>query len=102
MTYHHLRVIAAVSCLTAGVFAAPASSGGLRIATLSTDASRVTGGDVLVEITIPPAASPSSLKVLANGRDATHAFRASSTRGVQVGLGLLRDLAIGKNIVTAD
>ena len=102
MTYDHLRVIAAVSCLGAGVFAAPASSGNLRIATLSTDASRVTGGDVLVEIAIPPAASPSSLKVMANGSDVTDAFRASSTRGAQVRLGLLSGLAIGRNIVTAD
>ena len=102
MTNDHLRVIAAVSCLGAGVFAAPASSGNLRIATLSTDASRVTGGDVLVEIAIPPAASPSSLKVMANGSDVTDAFRASSTRGAQVRLGLLSGLAIGRNIVTAD
>jgi len=70
-------------------------SAALQIKTLSTDAARVTGGDVLVQIS---ASEASGLKVIANGRDVTSAFHAA-TQGTLIGL--VTGLPNGKSTLNA-
>src|SRR5580693_4458127 len=60
--------------------------GRVAIKTLSTDASRVTGGDVLVEVTLPAGTAPGALKVTVSGRDVTSAFHPEAAAGVMMGL----------------
>src|SRR5262245_54871243 len=80
---------------------APPSSSPTEIRTLSTAASRVTGGDVLIEITVPPAgtlaAGDTWGQVMLAGRDITSAFRATSPTTYQ---GLVTGLIEGKNTLT--
>src|ERR1700680_2386272 len=66
-----------VTCLSSRTSVMPAEPGLSRIAiqTLSTDASRVTGGDVLVQIMVPPSTPVQSVKVTVAGRDVTDSFR---------------------------
>jgi len=74
------------------VFAASVSAAVLDIKTLSTRADRVSGGDVLVQITQDNnAATPVSL----NGADVTTAFRAGSVANTRVGL--VTGLIVGTN-----
>src|SRR5262245_40729772 len=69
----------------------------LEIKTLSTDASRVTGGDVLVQITAP---SDTVLKVTANVRDVSNVFKTGEATGVHIGL--VTGLPIGKSTLVAE
>jgi hypothetical protein len=75
------------------------------IKAISTDASRVTGGDVLLEIVLPSGAMPSALKVAAGGRDVTSVFKMVAPVGklVKDGAtwGLVTGLPIGKTTITA-
>lgn len=75
-----------------------ASPGAIRITTLSTAASRVTGGDVLVEIGLPANRPPSSVMVAVGGRDISASFRAGTAPHTLVGL--VAGLANGKNTIT--
>jgi hypothetical protein len=63
--------------------AAPAA---IQIKTLSTDASRVTGGDVLVEITLPDGVAPDAIRATAAGRDVTSAFKRGTAPNILTGL----------------
>ncbi len=76
----------------------PARSTGARLGlrALSTDAALVTGGDVLVELTLPEAAGP--LRVSVSGRDVTAAFRAAGSGRM---LGAVTGLANGRNVLEA-
>ena len=73
----HPGVSAALVAL--GVYSAIALAGAgavnpvsrVEITTLSTDASRITGGDVLVQVALPEATPTQGLRVSANGRDVT-------------------------------
>ena len=71
----------------------------LEIRTLSTPADRVSGGDVLVEITNVRERSKHPLVVTLNGRDVTAAFRPGSQPGSR--LGLVTGLELGKNKLSA-
>ena len=75
------------------VMAAEPGPSGVAIQALSTDASRVTGGDVLVQITVPPSTAQ-PVKVTVAGRDISDAFRptAPNTR-----VGLVTGLVNGRN-----
>jgi len=87
----------AVLLLITGVYNANASSpSGLEIRVLSNRADLVSGGDALVEIVAPEGSDPVTVDV--NGVDASAAF-ARRTDGRIVGL--LTDLAVGPNLVTA-
>ena len=70
------------------------SADALRISVLSSAPSRVTGGDALLEITVPGAGA----KVLVNGQDQTAAFKAETSGRLR---GLVTGLKRGDNSVTA-
>src|SRR5882762_10151575 len=69
----------------------------LQIKTLSTHADRVSGGDVLVQITLPRHAR--NVIVSLNGRVVTSAFH-ETAQGTLVGL--VTGLALGNNRLTAE
>ena len=66
----------------------------IEIKTLSTDASRVTGGDVLVQIAVPPNTPTQTVNVTVAGRDVSSAFQSTSPN---VFAGLVTGLVNGKN-----
>jgi hypothetical protein len=72
----------------------------IDIRALSTDPSRVTGGDVLIEIAVPPAGNRGTGEwghVMLAGREITSAFRATSPTTYQ---GLVTGLVEGQNTLT--
>src|SRR5688572_1143422 len=71
----------------------------LEIRTVSTPADRVSGGDVLVEISNVRERARHPLVVTLNGRDVTAAFRAGSEPGSRIGL--VNGLELGKNKLSA-
>jgi hypothetical protein len=96
-----LLIPSAVAALLASsaliVAIAADGSGRVEIKTLSADAARVTGGDVLTEISLPANTPRDAVKVTANGRDVTSAFRLGDTRDTLVGL--VTGLANGKSLL---
>ncbi len=74
-------------------------AGNIGLQTLSTDASRVTGGDVLVQLTLPPGTSPQSLKVTLGGKDITSTFRPGQTPTTLTGV--VTGMALGRNTLAA-
>jgi hypothetical protein len=70
----------------------------LQIKTLSNRADLISGGDALVEIVLPPRASPGDLRVRVGRRDATSAFAVRAGGRI---LGVIDGLAEGKNRVVA-
>lgn len=71
----------------------------LELTTLSTDAARVTGGDVLMQIALPTGVAADSLKITAAGRDVSSAFRRADAPGVV--MGVVTGLANGRNVIEA-
>src|SRR5580658_9481851 len=71
----------------------------VTIKTLSTDPARVTGGDVLVEVALPAATPPNSIKITVGDRDVTGEFRPGAMPNTL--LGLVTGLVDGKNIIKA-
>src|SRR6267378_5505882 len=71
-----------------------------KIRTLSTHADRVSGGDVLVEISVPHAKGKNALEITLNGRDITSTFRAGQMPGTLVGL--VSGLVLGKNSLAVE
>src|SRR6267378_4580552 len=71
-----------------------------QIRTLSTHADRVSGGDVLVEISVPQAKGKHPLEITLNGRDITGTFRAGQTPGTL--LGLVNGLVPGENTLKVE
>ncbi|MBC7942279.1 MAG: hypothetical protein H7Z19_21425 [Chitinophagaceae bacterium] len=69
-----------------------------QIRTLSNRADLVSGGDVLVEVSMPAVTGLNDLRVQVDGRDVTAAFRAS---GDGRATGLITGLAVGNNTVAA-
>ena len=78
--------------------AAPALGADPRIKVLSNRADLVSGGDALVEVVPPAGVATSSIKVDLDGKDVTSRF---AQRAGGRFIGLLTDLAVGDNAVTA-
>jgi hypothetical protein len=87
----------AITVLGSRMGSAPAGSGGVTLKALSTDPALVTGGDVLVQVTVPAGTRP--VKVTAAGRDVSGAFRPGEQPNTFVGL--VTGLANGRNVLTA-
>src|SRR2546421_1574618 len=81
-------------CATFGITGAAASV--LDIKTLSTHADRVSGGDVLVQITLDQS---QGVAVTLNGNDVSSAFHPGTTPNTLVGL--VTGLNLGRNTLTA-
>ncbi|OFW17692.1 MAG: hypothetical protein A3H97_15800 [Acidobacteria bacterium RIFCSPLOWO2_02_FULL_65_29] len=106
MTFTRTRRAAAVLTLAAlGVLA----GSGLRaddpgvstidVKTLSVDASRVTGGDVLVQVAVPIGTPLASVNITVAGRDMTSAFRSTAPNTL---VGLVTGLVVGRNTLTVN
>ncbi len=75
-----------------------AEAGRIEIKTLSTDPALVTGGDVLVQVTVPEEIPDHTVKIALGSRDMTDAFPASAVPHTRVGL--VTGLVNGKNTLT--
>jgi hypothetical protein len=78
----------------------PASNSRFGVRTLSTHADRVSGGDVLVEVSYPNANSKFPLVITLNGRDVSSSFRPGAAPNTLTGL--VTGLALGKNTLTVE
>ena len=79
--------------------ASTGAQGRPSITALSTDASLVTGGDVLVKVAFGSGVTADSLKVSVAGRDVSNVFQPAAEPGSFIGL--VTGLANGKNIIDA-
>jgi len=70
----------------------------LRLATLSTKPWLITGGDVLVEVTLPANTNPAQLQISLNGTPVSSQFRAIGTTRMQA---LLTGLPLGDSTLEA-
>src|SRR5947207_14194904 len=86
--------------LAAAMGDTPSSNAQFGIRTLSTHSDRVSGGDVLVEISYPNANSKFPLVVTLNGRAVSASFRAGESPNPL--LGRVRGLALGKNTLAVE
>ena len=73
---------------------------GFRIRTLSTRPDRVSGGDVLVEVSVPHEGRHHRVIISLNGRDITSAFRPGASPGTLVGL--VQGLSLGRNTLRVE
>jgi hypothetical protein len=71
----------------------------IEISTLSVDPSRVTGGDVLVQVAVPVGTPLASVKVTVAGRDVSGAFKNTAPNTV---VGLVTGLAVGPSTLTVE
>jgi hypothetical protein len=85
--------------LTAGAAAAQAKGGGFEIRTVSTRPDLISGGDALVQITVPATLAANKLSVIVNGRDVSAAFRLAAQPNTMVGL--VKDLPVGRSQIEA-
>lgn len=81
-----LALLALVGTIAVAAMQTTAPGGSIGLQALSTDASRVTGGDVLVQVALPPGANAQSLNVTLAGRDVTGVFRAGATPATLTGV----------------
>jgi hypothetical protein len=72
---------------------------GIAIHAVSTDAARVTGGNVLVRITVSPAIAAPTVKVTVGDHDVTGALRAGQAPRTLIGV--IDGLKTGHNVITA-
>jgi len=93
-----LASLIAIGCVTALAATQTGADRKLEIKALSTDPSRVTGGDLLVRIDVR--SRTESVKVVANGKDVSAAFH--SEPGANSWIGLVSGLVPGKNTIEAD
>ena len=86
---------------TVSVMALPQSapSGSLSIRAVSTDAALVTGGDVLVQVSLPAGTAGSTARVTVGGRDITAAFHPGPTANTLQGV--VTGLPVGRSTVDA-
>ncbi len=82
----------------AGAEPGTGASGAPTIAVLSNRADLISGGDALVEVLINDGAAPDGLRVSLNGTDISGAFALRPNGRV---MGLVQDLRIGENTLTA-
>ncbi len=87
--------------VTIGVTTQDGRDAGLSLTALSTDPALVTGGNVLVRVTLPSGAQPASLKVTAAGRDVTSAFRQAAGSSSGALTGVVTGLANGRSRLEA-
>src|SRR5215831_13613479 len=85
-------------CLWMAAARPQAAAEPLTIATISSRADLVSGGDALVEIR-SAAGAAARVTVTANGRDVSHAFQANADRKSLVGL--VEGLVVGRNTLVA-
>ena len=94
-----VKIIVTLLLYVAGVIVSQDSVGGdfdhIAITTLSSDPERISGGDVLVRIVIPPHTSNESVSMLLNGASVTTQFRPEPLHHAYVGL--LSGLGAGTN-----
>src|SRR3954469_9022099 len=87
-----------VSLPFTGTTAAAPTRGRLTIEVLSNRADLISGGDALVAVRVPRGVRPGTVRIRVGKRDVTRRFdRTSSHRLV----GLVRGLAVGRNVVRA-
>ena len=95
-----LLVVMIAGLLTAGPVAATAKSpDDLDIITVSTRPDTVSGGDVLVRISVPPGVAINDLVIVLNGQAVTSAFQPEA--GSHSLLGLVQGLKLGENSLVA-
>src|SRR5688572_11838744 len=80
--------------------AAHDDDGDLEIVTLSNRADLISGGDALVEVSVPRRASLSRVEIKLNGRNITSAFQV--VPGTRTLRGLVTGLVEGRNRLSAD
>ncbi len=91
---------AALALPIASTLAAPAANSQFGVRTLSTHADRVSGGNVLVEVSYPHANAKTPLSIQLNGQDVSGAFRAGEAANTLVGL--VTGLVPGKNTLKVE
>jgi hypothetical protein len=96
-------VVALVAALApAGLMAVTAPAGAatsqVQISVLSGRADLVSGGDALVQVILPAGTDPARLRMDADGRSVTNDFAVRSDGRL---LGVVTDLALGDNVLTA-
>ncbi len=95
---HFLRVLLVFAVVAMTAVGAQSPGGKVEIKSLSTDPSRVTGGDVLLQITLPDGTAASSVKVAIDSRDVTGAFKPAPNSHAL--MGVVTGLTNGRNLVT--
>ena len=98
----HIRAAAFAATLfslTLGLFAADPGVSRIEIKTLSVDADRVTGGDVLVQVLVPMGTPLASVKMNVRGRDVTSVLQSTAPNTLT---GLVTGLALGRNVLTVE
>jgi len=94
----------AIGLLAVGLLAGlPASAvraadEGIEVSVLSSRPDTVSGGDALLQLSVPTDAAPADVRVAVNGRDATAAFRQDAGTGRLVGM--VDGLRLGANEVS--
>jgi len=94
MIFGRSQMLCACALVFLGADAAMAAQG-LVLRTLSSRPDMISGGDVLVQITLPAKVSLPEFGATLNGRDVTRLFRPNRTPGVLIGR--VEGLALGKN-----
>ena len=94
-----LALVALLGTVTVAAMQSPPSDrdNWIAVQAVSTDAARVTGGDVLVRVVLSPAAATNSAKVSVAGRDVTAAFKPGAAPNTL--MGVVTGLAIGRNVI---
>ena len=93
-------ISAAIVLLSFASFAhAQSSKNGFEIRTISTRPDFVSGGDVLVQVTVPATLAAGKLSVSAAGRDVSGAFKLTGSPNTLVGL--VTDLPAGRSEIEA-
>src|SRR5262245_23415060 len=93
------RSSAVVGALLAAAIGTAGAQSAPTITALSTDASLVTGGDVLLKIAFGSSVSRDNLQVSVAGHDVSSAFQPAAESGAFIGL--VTGLVNGKNVVEA-
>jgi hypothetical protein len=89
---------AIAACLLTSCSVNDVALGAVDIQTVATRADMVSGGDALIEVVLPAGASATGLRVQANGRDVSSAFRVTNEGRV---LGTVTGLVDGTNTIYA-
>lgn len=99
-----IAALAGITTLATGqvVYAAPPEApkpSGLEITTVSSAPDLVTGGDVLVEVTVPRGVPQQTVRITLDGQDVRDAFAYDAER--QVLVGLVDGMSVGEHTITA-